>query len=56
MQEESFNFTPVYNLAGFHLHKPDYDFNSIKGELFNKISEITGREFDILILRYSITT
>jgi len=50
MQEESFHFTPVYYLAGFHLHKPDYNFNSIKGELFNKISEITGRVFEILPL------
>ncbi len=35
-------------LAGFHLKKQDYDFKSKSGELFNIISEITEREFEVI--------
>jgi len=35
-------------LAGFHLKKPDYDFKSKTGKLFNYVSEVTDIDFEIL--------
>jgi hypothetical protein len=44
------NYKELSYLAGFHLKKPDYNFKSISGELFNIISDVTKREFDVFDL------
>ena len=46
MKKESFK--ELSYLAGFHLKKPDYNFKAKTGELFNVISDITEREFEVL--------
>ncbi len=45
MKKESFK--EISYLAGFHLKKPDYNFKAKAGELFNIISDITEREFEV---------
>ncbi len=45
---ENITFTPISYLTGFHLHKPDYNSKAISGELFNFISEVTEKLFDII--------
>lgn len=39
---------PVTLLAGLHLHKPDYNWKQISGELFNFINDISACEFEII--------
>lgn len=48
MEKETFEIKPIFYLAGFHLHRPDYNIKSIKGELYNFISEKTNRVFEII--------
>lgn len=48
MEKEIFNIKPILYLAGFHLHRPDYNIKSIKGDLYNFISEKTNKIFDII--------
>jgi len=48
MEKEIFNIKPILYLAGFHLHRPDYNIKSIKGELYNFIAEKTNKIFDII--------
>lgn len=45
MNKESFK--ELSYLAGFHLKKPDFNFKAKAGELFNIISDITEREFEV---------
>lgn len=48
MEKESFEIKPILYLAGFHLHRPDYNIKSIKGDLYNFISEKANRIFEII--------
>lgn len=48
MEKETFEIKPIFYLAGFHLHKPDYNLKSIRGELYNFVSEKTNRVFEII--------
>ena len=35
-------------MAGFHLRKPDFNFKSISGEMFNNIRDILNIDFDVI--------
>jgi hypothetical protein len=48
MELEKSALKPISYLAGFHLHRPDYNIKSIKGELYNFIMEQTNKVFDII--------
>jgi len=48
MELEKSALKPISYLAGFHLHRPDYNIKSIKGELYNFIMEKTNKVFDII--------
>jgi hypothetical protein len=50
MEKEIFNLTPISYLAGFHLHVPNYNIKDVKGELYNFITEKTGKPFNIIAI------